>query len=208
MSLMLLLDSPQTREHAAKVVADGGIIAFRTDTFYGLGADPLNAKAIESIRKLKGRDEAKPILILVADETEIDRFVSNISPLFRAIAARHWPGPLTLIGHARSRLPEELTAGTRTIGVRLPDDQKVRALVRACGGAVTATSANASGHPPARTAKEVEDYFSGRVELIIDGGETTAKQASTVLDLSGTKPLLVREGAITLVELKQTVKDL
>src|SRR6266487_3901508 len=202
---MLLPDNPQTREHAARLVAHGGIIAFRTDTFYGLGADPFNAIAIRSIRRLKGRDEAKPILLLVADETEVDRFVRSISPLFWSVAARHWPGPLTLIGHARSGLPEELTAGTRKIGVRLPDDQNVRALVRACGGALTATSANESGYPPARTAKEVEDYFSHRIDLIIDGGETTCTQPSTVLDLSATEPLLVREGGTTVVELKQSL---
>ena len=113
------------------------------------------------------------------------------------IAVGHWPGPLTLIGGARPEVPVELTAGTRTIGVRLPDDENVRSLVRACGGALTATSANVSGQPPARTAKEVENYFPEGIDLIIDGGEVTATEPSTVLDLSGPKARLIREGAIS-----------
>jgi L-threonylcarbamoyladenylate synthase len=117
------------------------------------------------------------------------------------LAVGHWPGPLTLIGAARPEAPAELTAGTQTIGVRLPDDEDVRALVRACGGALTATSANPSGQPAARTAQEVENYFPDGIDLIIDGGEVTATEPSSVLDLSGPKAKLIREGAISREEL-------
>lgn len=197
---MIRKDTEETRIEAARIIADGGVIAFRTDTFYGLGADPFNREAIVRIKELKGREEAKPILLLISDVNELDRFTNN-SQFLRMIAVGHWPGPLTLIGGARPELPGELTAGTRTIGVRLPDDDNVRALVRACGGALTATSANLSGQPPARTAKEVENYFPEGIDLIIDGGEVTATQASTVLDLSGPKARLIREGAISREEL-------
>jgi L-threonylcarbamoyladenylate synthase len=108
------------------------------------------------------------------------------------------------VGVACPQLPEELTAGTGTIGVRLPDNEEVRALVRACGGALTATSANLSGSPPARTAKETETYFPSGLGLIIDSGEVRATQPSTVLDLSG-KPRLIREGAITREDLQRTL---
>lgn len=197
---MIRKDTEETRIEAARIIADGGVIAFRTDTFYGLGADPFNREAIVRIKELKGREEAKPILLLMSDVNELDRFTNN-SQFLRMIAVGHWPGPLTLIGGARPELPGELTAGTRTIGVRLPDDDNVRALVRACGGALTATSANLSGQPPARTAKEVENCFPEEIDLIIDGGEVTATQASTVLDLSGPKARLIREGAISREEL-------
>lgn len=192
---MIRNDSETTRAEAARIISNGGLIAFRTDTFYGLGADPLNAAAVAKIRELKGREESKPILLLISDMDQLESFVGDHSGVFEQTAAAHWPGPLTLVGAARPELPIELTAGTNTIGVRLPDDQNVRALVRACGGALTATSANVSGEPPARTAKEVEDYFPN-IDLIIDGGDVSATEPSTVLDLSQAEPRLVREGAI------------
>ncbi len=185
-----------TRAEAARIITNGGLIAFRTDTFYGLGADPLNLAAVAKIRELKGREENKPILLLISDMDQLERFVRDQSGIFGRIASVHWPAPLTLVGAARPELPTELTAGTNTIGVRLPDDENVRALVRGCGGALTATSANVSGEPPARTPKEVEDYFPTGIDLIIDGGQVTATEPSTVLDLSKAEPRLVREGAV------------
>lgn len=194
---MIAFDNSQSCNQAATLIAAGGVIAFRTDTFYGLGADPFNREAVAKVRELKGREDEKPILVLISDQRDVDRFVAERSQQFDSIARRFWPGPLTLIGLARPELPEELTANTNTIGVRLPDDDKVRSLVRECGGALTATSANLSGQPPARTAKEVQDYFPAGIDLIIDGGEVTATKPSTVLDLSGLEARLIREGAIT-----------
>ena len=198
---MICSDSESTRAEAARIVSTGGLIAFRTDTFYGLGADPLNPPALQKIRELKVREENKPLLILISDMDQLDRFVGEKSGIFGLIAIGHWPAPLTLIGPSRSELPTELTAGSNTIGVRLPDDEKVRALVRVCGGALTATSANISGSAPARNAAEVEKYFPNGIDLIIDGGEVTATEPSTVLDLSGSEPRLVREGAVSREEL-------
>jgi len=199
---MIQKDNEQTRREASQLIAAGGIIAFRTDTFYGLGADPLNTDAVRKIRELKGRDDTKPILLLISDDSEVDRFVQQ-SEFFKLGARDHWPAPLTLIGVSRPEVPTELTAGTGSLGIRLPDDEEVRALVRACGGALTATSANVSGQPPARTAKEVENYFPAGIDLIVDGGEVTATEASTVLDVSSSKARLLREGAISLDELKE-----
>lgn len=192
---MIVPDDTESRIQAAAIIRSGGVIAFRTDTFYGLGADPFNRDAILKIRELKGREDDKPILLLVSDETEVDRFIEQ-SEFFKLIAKGHWPAPLTLIGVARPEVPIELTAGTKSLGVRLPDDDDVRSLVRACGGALTATSANVSGQPPARTSKEVEDYFPVGIDLIIDAGEASAAEPSTVLDLSRREPRLIREGAV------------
>ena len=199
---MILNDNAETRTEAAGIIAAGGVIAFRTDTFYGLGADPFNPRAIRKIRLLKGREDGKPILLLISDESEVDRFIQK-SAFFKLVARNHWPAPLTLIGVSRPELPAALTASTHSLGVRLPDDDNVRALVRACGGALTATSANVSGQPPARTAKEVENYFPAGIDLIVDGGEVTATEASTVLDVSSSKARLVREGAISREELRE-----
>jgi L-threonylcarbamoyladenylate synthase len=203
---MIRSDNQETRAEAARIISNGGLIAFRTDTFYGLGVDPLNAGAVAKIRALKGREDSKPILLLISDMDQLQRFVGDQTSVFEEMAAAHWPGPLTLVGVAKPELPIELTAGTRTIGVRLPNDQDVRALVRACGGALTATSANVSGGPPARTAKEVADYFPTGIDLIIDGGEVAATEPSTVLDLSGTEPRVVREGAIPIAALGDLFK--
>lgn len=183
-------------EHAARVVAGGGVIAFRTDTFYGLGVDPFNRQALNRIRDLKGREDNKPILVVISDAVEADRFISERSNLFEIASTRHWPGALTLVLKARDDIPDELTAGTGTIGVRLPDDSDVRALVRACGGALTATSANLSGTAPARTAAEVAKYFPDGVDLIVDGGEALSNQPSTVLDVCGDVPRVIREGVL------------
>ena len=199
---MIQNDNAETRIEAARIIAGGGVIAFRTDTFYGLGADPLNPSAIRKIKELKGREDGKPILLLISDDDQVDRFIQQ-SEFFKLVARGHWPAPLTLIGAARPEVASELTAGTNSLGVRLPDDDSVRALVRACGGALTATSANVSGQPPARTAKEVANYFPTGIDLIVDGGEATATEPSTVLDVSGSQPRLVREGAISRDDLKE-----
>ncbi|HEX6624402.1 MAG TPA: L-threonylcarbamoyladenylate synthase, partial [Pyrinomonadaceae bacterium] len=150
--------------------------------------------------------EGKPILVLVAERADAPRLWETAPPLFDALAARHWPGALTVVCAARRGLPEELTAGTGTVGVRLPADEEVRALVRACGGALTATSANPAGEPPARSAADVERYFQHRIDLVIDGGETKVERPSTVLDIHGGTPVLVREGVVTRAEIEETLK--
>jgi len=181
---------------AADVIARGGVIAFRTDTFYGLGVDPFNAAAVVRVRELKGREDDKPILLLVSDEDQVAKVIVDRSETFARVAAAFWPGPLTIVGFAVAQLPEEITAGTGTVGVRLPADENVRRLVRECGGILTATSANPSGREPARSAQEVAKYFPRGLDLILDGGEVTVTEPSTVLDATTSPPRVVREGAI------------
>jgi L-threonylcarbamoyladenylate synthase len=202
---MILRDTRETRRRAAALIKAGSIIAFRTDTFYGLGADPLNRDALQQLRALKGRDDGKPILLVISDAAEIARFGSRRTKLFDTVSARHWPGALTLVVSARADLPQELTAGTGTIGLRLPADEAVRDLVRGCGGALTATSANVAGEPPARTAEEVERFFHAGLALIIDSGATRTEEPSTVLDVSFDEPRLIREGAVSWRELQETI---
>lgn len=188
--------SQEAFEHAARVVRDGGVIAFRTDTFYGLGVDPFNRQALQKIKDLKGGEEKKPILIVISDAVEADRFITERSSLFEIVSARHWPGALTLVLKARDDIPAELTEGTGTIGVRLPDNSEVRDLVRACGGALTATSANPAGAAPPRTANDVVVYFPVGVDLVVDGGEASVDLPSTVLDVCGDVPRVIREGVL------------
>lgn len=180
----------------SEVISNGGVIAFRTDTFYGLGVDPFNAPAVARLRQLKGREDNKPILLLISDAEQVERLIANRSHQFKVAAREFWPGPLTIVGSAVAGLPEEITAGTGSVGVRLPAGESVRAFVRECGGVLTATSANPAGREPARSAQEVASYFTNDVDLIVDGGEVTATEPSTVLDVLTSPPRIVREGAI------------
>jgi L-threonylcarbamoyladenylate synthase len=202
---LVLRDGDEARERARVVVQSGGVLAFRTDTFYGLGASPFNAAAVDAINELKGR-EGKPILVVISDADVTDRLVANRSRLFDVLAEKFWAGALTLVATAREGLPKELTAGTGTIGVRLPADEDVRAFVRACGGALTATSANRAGEPAAKSADEVLRAFPVGLALIVDGGETHAAEPSTVVDVSGEKARLVREGLIRWREIEKAVE--
>ena len=197
---------PQTNESLARIaetIARGGVIAFRTDTFYGLGADPFNRSAVHRIKELKGTEERKPILIVISDRKQVSRFIYRPSATFTLLAERLWPGPLTLIGEAEVEVPVEITAGTETVGVRLPAADKVRALIEACGGALTAPSANPSRESPAKTAEEVRAYFGATIDLIVDDGEVRADRPSTVVDARGSEPKLVREGIIAWEEIQR-----
>ena len=196
-------DTQETRQSAGRVVKAGGLVLFRTDTFYGVGADPFNPEALAAVNELKGRD-GKPILCLVAEPGDASRLISKRTRAFDLLANAHWPGALTLVAEARAELPRLLTAGTGTVGLRLPDDEDARAIVGACGGVLTATSANPAGHPPARTAAEAAGYFP---ELfIIDGGEARTDLPSTVVDVSAERPRLIREGVVKRAEIETTLR--
>jgi L-threonylcarbamoyladenylate synthase len=190
-------DNEETRKLAAEIISQGGLIAFRTDTFYGIGADPLNEEAVGRIKSLKGREEGKPILLLVGNLLDVDPLLSERPALFEVVASAFWPGPLTIVVPSAAELPDEVTAGTGSVGLRLPDDEGVRSLVSSCGGRLTATSANLSGSAPARSVADVENYFPSGIDLIIDGGAVTATEPSTVLDVTVDPPKLIREGAVT-----------
>src|SRR5947209_9921151 len=127
MTKMILPDNTETRARAAKIIAAGGVVAFRTDTFYGLGADPFNREALLKLKALKGREEGKPILVVLSDADVAARFTPGGSKLFEVLRARFWPGALTLVVAARAEVPSELTGNTGTVGLRLPDDGAVRA---------------------------------------------------------------------------------
>lgn len=203
---MIIAQSIETLARSAEIISRGGVIAFRTDTFYGLGVDPFNAAAVQKVKDLKGREGNKPILVLISDPEQLARLIENRSTAFEQLAKQFWPGALTIIGEATDQLPSELTAGTKSVGVRLPDDEGVRELVRVCGGALTATSANPSGEPPARSAAEALNYFGESVDLVVDGGAAKIDQPSTVVDASGSEVKLVREGVIGWEEIQRALR--
>jgi L-threonylcarbamoyladenylate synthase len=181
---------------AADVLRGGGVIVFPTETFYALGADALRPEAVARIRRLKGRPDDKPLLLLVDSIAMVESLVTTISPAARALMARHWPGPLTLVLPARALVPVEVTAGTGTVGVRLSPHAVARGLVAALGRPVTATSANLAGAPPPSTAAEALAGLGDGLDLVLDGGPTAGGPASTVVDVAADPPRVIRQGAV------------
>jgi L-threonylcarbamoyladenylate synthase len=187
------------------LLRDGGIIAFPTDTSYGLGADPFNDAAVERIFTIKGRAESKPILLLVDSVTVAERVIRP-TDIFYRVAEKFWPGPLTIITHAEPSLPAKITAGTNTIGVRWPIAPFATTLVSRFGKPVTATSANRSGMPSAVTADEVRRQLGDSVDALVDGGVLPSSEGSTLLDLSVDPPVILRDGLLPFDSLAQFFK--
>jgi L-threonylcarbamoyladenylate synthase len=187
-----------TVDEAAAALKRGGIVAFPTESFYGLGVDALNAEAVGRLFTLKERPESKPILVLVESVTMAEALALEISPGARGLMARYWPGALTLVLRAAPHVPSQLTAGTGTIGVRLPDHAVAMSLVRAARMAVTAPSANPSGEAPPTTAAAVRGYFDDRLDLILDAGPTAGGTGSTVADCTVWPPRILRQGPVIL----------
>jgi L-threonylcarbamoyladenylate synthase len=183
----------------------GGVIAFPTDTAYGLGADPFNVGAVRRIFEIKGRAETKPILVLV-NSMEMASRVATVSDRAAALAERFWPGPLTMILPARENVPSAVTAGTGTVGVRWADAPFAQRLIAAFEKPITATSANLAGMPSAITVAEVRQQLGESIDLIIDGGTLPARGGSTLLDLTEIPARLLREGPIAGAELSDVLK--
>jgi len=192
-----LVPDATTIADAAAVLESGGIVAFPTETFYGLGVAALDGSAVQRLFAVKGRPESRPILVLVDDPRRIESF-ALLTTAARELIVRHWPGALTLVVAARDVVPPALTAGTGTIGIRQPAHAVARALVAALGAPVTAPSANLTGHAPPTRADQVRDVFDDRIDLILDGGPTPGGLPSTVLDVTVDPPRLLREGAVRL----------
>ena len=183
---------------AAAVLREGRVVAFPTETFYGLGAAADDPAGVRRVFHAKGRDESKPILVLVDSITMAESLAIEVTTSARDLMMRHWPGALTLVLRARQGLPTELTAGTGTIGVRLSPHPVARRLVRALGGPVTAPSANRGGATPPTTAADVLRVFDGAIDFVLDAGATVGGLASTVVDVTGAVPRVLRQGAVPI----------
>jgi L-threonylcarbamoyladenylate synthase len=186
---------------AVAVLNSGGVVAFPTETYYGLAVDPFNPLALNHLFTLKQREISKPILTLVDDRESLLVLVQSVPAVYSALMDTFWPGPLTLIFQAKLNLPALLTAGTSTIGVRQSSHPFARQLLRAFGKPLTATSANISGRSAAIDAYEVKAQFGSKIDLIFDGGKTPGIGGSTIVGLEGDKPRLIREGVIPFAEI-------
>ncbi|NDY42848.1 threonylcarbamoyl-AMP synthase [Dissulfurirhabdus thermomarina] len=191
-------------EAAAGVLAGGGVVAYPTETTYGLGARLDRPAALDRVFRLKRRPLDKPLLVLVASRADLERLVVEIPPAAEDLMHRFWPGPLTLLLPARADLPRAVTADTGKVGVRISSHPVAAALAAAAGVPVTATSANRSGEPPALTAGEVVERFGVEGETlayVLDGGRTPGGLPSTIVDVGPGGPRLVRPGAVPEGEL-------
>ena len=192
-------DDPAALERALEVLRAGGLVAFPTDTVYGLGALAFDVEAVASLYLAKGRGAEKAIPVLLGEAGEIER-VALPSEMARRLAQAFWPGPLTLVVVKRPELPEAVSS-IGTVGVRVPDHPAALRLLRA-SGPLAVTSANRSGGPSPRTADEVRAELDDRIPLILDGGTSPGGRPSTVVDCTGGAPVVLRKGPVTLEQLQ------
>lgn len=182
---------------AGDILRSGGLVAFPTETVYGLGGDALNPASSARIYQAKGRPSDNPLIVHIADMEALDAIVREIPAEARALAEAFWPGPLTMILPKADIVPRETTGGLETVAVRMPAHRTARELIRAAGGYVAAPSANRSGRPSPTLAKYVAQDLDGRIEMIIDGGSVEIGLESTIVDLTSDKPTILRPGYIT-----------
>ena len=202
--LTIRADYPFTE--AALAIRAGRVVAYPTETFYGLAVDPFNDAAIERLFTLKGRPADAPVSVIVADRVMLDLVAEEVPPGAERLMKRFWPGPLTIVFRARAGLPHRLTAGTGKVGVRIPGSPVAVKLLETAGMPLTATSANPSGRPPASTPGEVRAYFGPSLDVLIDGGALAAKAPSTVVDVTGPGVRVLREGAVAVEDITSAIE--
>jgi L-threonylcarbamoyladenylate synthase len=184
-------------QEAAKWIRMGGLVALPTDTLYGLAADPFRADAVARVFAVKGRAEDRALPLIAADVDQIVQRLSPLSQIAEQLAAKFWPGPLTLLVPAPATLARDVTGGTGRVAVRVPDHDIARAICRAADRPITATSANRSGEPATADPAEVERALGDDIDLLIDAGPTRGGAPSTIVDVTGATPRLVRAGAVS-----------
>ena len=182
---------------AIAALQSGNVIVFPTETVYGLGADALNHDAVEKVFQLKGRNPENPIPIIVADQTMLGGLIEKIPPLAEKLIDHFWPGPLTLVLQARDDTPKHLLNSRRGVGVRISSHPIATKLVREFGRPLTATSANPSGKQAAPTIEQAENYFSGTIDVFVDGGKLPARIGSSVVEIIEDQIKIIREGEIS-----------
>ncbi len=190
-----------TEQEAVKILKNGGVIAYPTETFYGLGADPRNPEAIKKIFFVKKREHGKPVALILSDSLQIKKWIKGVGKREQRIIKTFWPGPLTLVLKSRKNVSSFLTGGTGKLGIRVSSHVVACRLAKKLGGAITATSANRSGKPACRTGREVERQIGKKIDGIVFSDQLKKSKGSTIIDLSTDKIKVIREGDIPLGDL-------
>jgi len=200
-------DNPETSlvKYSAEQIRAGQVLGMPTDTFYGLAADPFNLRAVERVYEIKSRSRHKPLPLLIESVDQAEQLARPLPEEFYNLARRFWPGPLTIIVRAASRLPLKVTANTGNVALRVPNAKIPLAVVKAAGIPITATSANLSGASECTTAQQVRDQLKDRIWIIVDGGTSPREVASTIVDLTDddARWRVMREGAIPSQEISE-----
>lgn len=209
MTVLLKIDprkpDAETPAATAKILREGGIIAFPTETFYGLGVDAGQEAALEKIFRIKGRNARNPVSVIVESDEGVIPLVAAIPEAASSLMKKFWPGPLTLVFCAAASVSSHLTGGTGKIGIRVSSHPVARVLAKSLSGPLTATSANLSGGQECTTAAEVLHLFGDCLDAVIDGGATPGGLGSTILDISVYPPLVLRAGAVSLAEIFESL---
>ena len=194
-------------ERAGEILKNGGLVAFPTETVYGLGGNALDPQASMKIYAAKGRPSDNPLIIHIADMESLEKIVREIPAKARILAEKYWPGPLTMILQKADIVPEETTGGLDSVAVRFPSDKIAQALIRAAGGYVAAPSANTSGRPSPTTASHVKEDLGERIDMILDGGAVGIGLESTIVDFTEDIPVVLRPGYISLEMLQEILGE-
>ncbi|HEX9990235.1 MAG TPA: L-threonylcarbamoyladenylate synthase [Chloroflexia bacterium] len=197
--------SPETWRLAAQAIAEGGVVAFPTDTVYGIGCDPYSVAAINAIYQIKGRAHQKALPLLLSGRERLAQVAGVLPDAAARLGEHFWPGALTLVVPRATGLPGELGGGD-TIAVRVPAHDELRAFIEACGGALASTSANLSGQPDALDAGQVAGYFGESIDIIVDGGRVQGGVPSTVVDCTVEPPAILRQGAVSEAAIRALLK--
>lgn len=198
---------PDVIMEAVSFLRSGEVIAYPTETFYGLGVDVYNEKAIKKLYKLKQRDWGLPIAVLVSDVEMLNSIVTEISDTARNLIKSFWPGPLTILFPAAKSISKSLTTNTGKIGARISSNPVAMALVREFGKPLTTTSANLSSFPPSLNIKHIQNYFHDRLSCILNAGECEPSKGSTVVDVAGDTMAIIRDGAIPADEVVKKFQE-
>ena len=196
-------DNTALVEEAAEILREGGLLAIPTETVYGLGANGLNPEAVRHIFEAKGRPQDNPLILHIPSAEALERYCEKVPPLAYALADRFWPGPLTMILKRKGMVPDVVTGGLDTVGMRCPDHAATLTILAAADVPVAAPSANTSGRPSCTTAADVAEDMDGKIDGIVDGGPCCVGVESTILDLTVTPPRLLRPGGLPLEELEK-----
>ncbi len=203
-SLVIIEMDLENIKFASSKIKAGGVVAYPTDTVYGLGCDPFNGKAIQRIKMMKKRSE-KPFPILVSSLDNAEKLV-YFNSMAKILIERFWPGALTIVLTKKPIVPDLVTLGKESVAVRLPGNIRTRKFIEFCGGFLIGTSANKTGQTPCMSAQDVEDKFGDEVDIILDDGVSFLKRPSTIVDLRNSSLRIVREGAISGNTIKNSIK--
>ena len=194
-------------KRGGEILKKGGLVAFPTETVYGLGGDALNKESSKKIYAAKGRPSDNPLIVHISNMEALEKIVKSVPKEAVLLANRFWPGPLTMIFEKSDLVPTETTGGLNTVAVRMPSNKIARALIDAAGGYIAAPSANISGRPSPTVAKYVIEDMQGRIDMIIDGGESNVGLESTIVDFSEGRAMILRPGYVTQQMLEETLKE-